>query len=343
MAFDPIARVPLDATGLSVTRLGLGGASIGGLFTAVSDESARSTIRHAWDLGIRYFDTAPLYGYGASERRFGAALAGEQRDAFVLSTKVGRLVRLPREIGPADEIDRQRAGDADDAFYVRSGDERLVFDYSADGVRRSIGESLERLGLDRIDIALIHDPDDHWQEALDGAYPALAQLRDEGVVRAIGAGMNQSEMLARFVRETDVDVVMVAGRYTILEQGALDELLPACLERGVAVLVAGVMNSGVTADPAEPGSRFNYEAAPATVVDRARRVAAVCDRHGVPLRAAAVQFPMAHPAVASLVAGVRTLAHLDEYPAFARLEIPAGLWQELRAERLLRADAPVPD
>jgi D-threo-aldose 1-dehydrogenase len=342
MAFDPVARVPLGATGLSVTRLGLGGASIGGLFTAVSDGNAAATIRRAWDLGIRYFDSAPLYGYGASERRFGAVLAGEQRDAFVLSTKVGRLVRLPSEIGPADEIDRQRDGDADDAFYVRSGDERLVFDYSADGVRHSIGESLERLGLDRIDIALIHDPDDHWQEALDGAYPALAQLRDEGVIRAIGAGMNQSEMLARFVRETDVDVVMVAGRYTILEQGALDELLPACLERGVAVLVAGVMNSGVTADPAAPGSRFNYEAAPPTVVDRARRVAAVCDRHGVPLRAAAVQFPMAHPAVASLVAGVRTIGHLDEYPAFARLEIPAALWQELRAERLLRADAPVP-
>jgi D-threo-aldose 1-dehydrogenase len=342
MPFDPVARLPLGRTGLTVTRLGFGGASIGGLFTAVTDDDAVATVRRAWDLGIRVFDTAPLYGYGDAERRIGDALRAEPRDAFVLSTKVGRLVRAPGEIRPDDELDRQLRGDTADAFYVRTGPERLVFDYSADGVRRSIDESLGRLGLDRIDIALIHDPDDHWQAALDGAYPALAKLRDEGVIRAVGAGMNQSEMLARFVRETDIDVVLLAGRYTLLEQGALDALLPACEERGVAVLVGGVMNSGVLANPGGTESRFNYERAPSAVVDRARRIGEVCEVHGVPLRAAAIQFPLAHPAVVSLVTGVRTVAHLEEYPAFARLEIPAALWEELRAEGLLRDDAPVP-
>jgi D-threo-aldose 1-dehydrogenase len=341
LAFDPVERVPLGRRGLEVTRLGFGGASIGGLYTAVTDAEAEAVVAHAWDLGIRLFDTAPLYGYGASERRIGAVLRAAPRDACVLSTKVGRLVRTPAAIGPEDEIDPQRSGGRDDAFYVRSGPDRLVFDYSADGVRRSIEESLERLGLDRIDIALIHDPDDHWPQAIDGAVPALVRLREEGIIRAVGAGMNQSEMLARFVRETDVDVVLVAGRYTILEQGALDELLPACAQRGVSVLVAGVMNSGLLAEPGA-ASRFNYVPAPEAVVDRARRIGAICDRHDVPLRAAAVQFPLAHPATASLITGVRSVAHLDEYPAFARLPIPAELWDHLRAEGLLRADAPVP-
>jgi D-threo-aldose 1-dehydrogenase len=341
VAFDPVAHVPLGRTGLSVTKLGFGGASIGGLFKAVTDDEAGATIRRAWDIGIRLFDTAPLYGYGASERRFGAALRGEHRDAYVLSTKVGRLVRMPSAIGADDELDRQRFDGRDDAFYVTTGPERMVFDYSAGGVRRSIEESMERLGLDRIDIALIHDPDDHWRAALGGAYPALARLREEGVIRAVGAGMNQSEMLTRFVRETDMDAILLAGRYTLLEQGALDELLPACEERGVAVLIGGVMNSGLLTDP-RAGSRFNYTPAPAEIVERARRIGEVCDRHGVPLRAAAIQFPLAHAVVASLVVGVRTVSHLDEYPAFARLAIPAALWDDLRAEGLLRLDAPTP-
>jgi D-threo-aldose 1-dehydrogenase len=341
MAFDPVERVPLGRTGLSVTRLGFGSASIGGLFTAVSDADARAVVRRAWDIGIRYFDTAPLYGYGAAERRIGDELRGEPRDTFVLSTKVGRLVRSPAQIQPDDDIDHQRFDGRDDAFYAGVGTARVVFDYSADGVRRSIEESLERLGLDRVDIALIHDPDDHWQAALEGAWPGLARLRDEGVIRAIGAGMNQTAMLTRFVRETDIDAVLVAGRYTILEQGALDDLLPACAERGVAVLIAGVMNSGVMADLAGQ-ARFNYTPAPADVVDRARRIAEVCARWDVPVRAAAIQFPMAHPAATSLVAGVRSVAHLDEYPAFAGFPIPAGLWDELRERRLLRSEAPIP-
>jgi D-threo-aldose 1-dehydrogenase len=335
MPFEPTERLPLGRTGLRVTRLGFGGASIGGLFSAVTDEDAVATVEHAWELGIRTFDVAPLYGFGAAERRMGVGLRGRPRDEFVLETKVGRLVQ------PLDAIPAGADVDDQDANYARAEPVGLVFDYSADGVRRSIEESLQRLGLDRIDIALIHDPDDHWETAIDGAWPALARMRDEGTIRAVGVGMNQSAMLARFAREGDFDVFLLAGRYTLLDQEALGELLPLCVERGVAVFVGGVMNSGVLADP-RPGSRFNYQPAPAAVVERARRLAAVCERHGVPLRAAAIQFPLAHPAVRSLIAGVRRIDHLDEYPELMRRPIPDDLWAELRAERLIAPEAPVP-
>jgi D-threo-aldose 1-dehydrogenase len=335
MPFEPTERLRIGRTGLDVTRLGFGGASIGGLFTAVRDEDATATVERAWDLGVRTFDVAPLYGLGAAERRMGRALAGKPRDDFVLSTKVGRLV-VPRDsIPPGADVDEQ------DANYPHRDPVGLVFDYSGDGVRRSIEASLERLGLDRIDIALIHDPDDHWEAAIDDAYPALARLRDEGVIRAVGAGMNQSAMLARFAREGDFDVFLLAGRYTLLDQEALAELLPLCVQRGVGILIGGAMNSGVLADP-RPGSRFNYVTAPDAVVERARRLAAVCARHDVPLRAAAIQFPLAHPAVRSLIAGVRRIDHLDEYPALMRRPIPADLWTELRAEGLIPDEAPVP-
>jgi len=335
MPFEPTERLRIGRTGLDVTRLGFGGASIGGLFTAVRDEDAIATVERAWDLGIRTFDVAPLYGLGAAERRMGRALAGRPRDEFVLSTKVGRLVVHRDSIQPGADVDEQ------DANYVHSDPVGLVFDYSGDGVRRSIEASLDRLGLDRIDIALIHDPDDHWEAAIGDAYPALARLRDEGVVRAVGAGMNQSAMLARFAREGDFDVFLLAGRYTLLDQEALTELLPLCVQRGISILVGGAMNSGVLADP-RPGSRFNYAPAPDAVVERARRLAAVCERHGVPLRAAAIQFPLAHPAVRSLIAGVRRIDHLDEYPELMRRPIPGDLWTELRAEGLIPDEAPVP-
>jgi D-threo-aldose 1-dehydrogenase len=335
MPFEPTDRLPIGRTGLNVTRLGFGGASIGGLFAAVGDEDAISTVGHAWDLGIRTFDVAPLYGFGAAERRMGRALASRPRDEYVLSTKVGRLV-LPRDaIVPGADVDEQ------DANYFHSDPVGLVFDFSADGVRRSIEASLERLGLDHIDIVLIHDPDDHWEAAIGEAYPALARLRDQGAIRAIGAGMNQSAMLARFAREGDFDVFLLAGRYTLLDQEALAELLPLCIDRGISILVGGVMNSGVLADP-RPGSRFNYVPAPHEVVERARRLATVCERHDVPLRAAAIQFPLAHPAVRSLVAGVRRIDHLDEYPELMRRPIPADLWAELRSEGLIPDEAPVP-
>jgi len=341
MPFEPTDRLPLGGTGLQVTRLGFGGASIGGLFEAVSDEDAVATVERAWELGIRTFDVAPLYGYGVAERRLGMGLAGRPRDEYVLSTKVGRLVRSIDAIGPGADIDRQELDGREDAFYPRTEPVRMVFDYTADGVRRSIEESLERLGVDHVDIALIHDPDDHWRAAIDEAWPALARLREEGTIRAVGAGMNQSAMLARFAREGDFDVFLVAGRYTVLDQEALAELLPLCVDRGIAVLIGGVMNSGILADP-RPGARFDYRPAPPAMVERARRIVAVCERHDVPVRAAAIQFPLAHPAVASLIAGVRRISHLEEYPALMRLPIPGGLWAELRDEGLIPVDAPVP-
>ncbi len=340
MPFEPTARVPLGRTGLQVTRLGFGGASIGGLFTQVPDEEAQATLEHAWDLGIRYFDTAPLYGYGLSERRIGAALLDRPRDAFVLSTKVGRLIR-PIDAIPADaDIDHQALDGREDAFYATTG-LRPVFDYSADGVRRSIEESLVRLGLERIDIAFIHDPDDHWRAAIEGAYPALHRLRADGVIGAIGAGMNQSAMLTRFAREGDFDVFLVAGRYTLLDQEAFGELLPLCVERGIAVVIGGAMNSGILAGPTT-ASRFDYRPADPALLKRARRLEAICARHGASLKAAAIQFPLAHPAVASLVAGVRRVTHLDDYPAMMRRPIDPDLWAELRVEGLIPADAPTP-
>ena len=341
MPYEPFERSRLGRSDVEITRLGFGAAPIAGLFAAVDDDQAARTIGRAWELGIRYFDVAPLYGYGTGERRLGSVLRRFPRDSYVVSTKVGRLVREADRVPPGADRDRQALGDRDDAFYADTGGRRIVFDYTADGVRRSIDESLERLGTDRIDLALIHDPDDHWQVAIDEAYPALHRLREQGVVGAIGAGMNQSAMLARFAREAELDAFLVAGRYTLLDQEALPELLPLCLERGISVLIGGAMNSGVLADP-RPGATFDYGPASAGMVDRARRLAEICDRHGVPLRAAAMQFPLAHPAVAGLIAGVRRVEHLDEYPAFMRRLIPTALWDDLRAEGLIAADAPTP-
>lgn len=341
MPFDPFQSIPLGRTSLEVTRLAFGGGSIGGLFEAVAADDAVRMVEHAWSIGVRYFDVAPLYGYGSAERAMGAVLARRPRDAFVLSTKVGRLVREAGKVQPGDEVDLQALGNQHDAYYPGTDRRKVVFDFSADGVRRSVEASLERLGLDRVDILYIHDPDNHWQVALDEAYPALERLRAEGVVAAIGAGMNQAAMLARFARETDMDVFLVANRYTLLDQGALTELLPVCLARGIAVLIGGVMNSGVLVDP-RPGSRFDYGPAPDAVIERARSIGAVCDRHGVSRRAAAIQFPLAHPAVTGLIAGVRTPAHLDDYPTSMRMAIPSALWDELRAKGLIAAAAPTP-
>jgi D-threo-aldose 1-dehydrogenase len=218
---------------------------------------------------------------------------------------------------------------------------KRVWDLSRDGVRRSLEESLERLGLDRVDVALVHDPDNHEREAAEQALPALVELRDQGMVRAIGAGMNQAEMLTRFVRELDLDLVLMAGRYSLLDQGALAELLPACVERGVAVVIGGVFNSGLLADP-RPGATFDYAPAPPELVERAGRLQAVCARHGVPLRAAALAFPFGHPAVASVLVGARTAAEVQDAVAMVDRPVPAELWAELVAEGLLPGQVPVP-
>jgi D-threo-aldose 1-dehydrogenase len=342
MSYEPFEPVSLGRRGPTVTRLGFGTAEIGGLYRAVSDEAAAEVLAHAWNAGIRYFDTAPLYGYGNAERRLGAALRDAASTDVVLSTKVGRLIVPRDEVPPGADVDRQARDGVEDAYYRGTPPARVVFDYSGDGVRRSIEASLRRLSRDSVDMLLIHDPDDHWRAAIQEAYPALHRLREEGVVKAIGAGMNQSAMLARFAREGDFDAFLLAGRYTLLDQEALAELLPTCQERGVAILIGGVMNSGLLADP-KPGVPFNYDTAPSELVGRAQRLAEVCRRHGVPLRAAAIQFPLAHPAVRALVTGVRTIEHLDDYPRFMRLPIPDDLWAELRAEGLLPPEAPVPE
>ena len=316
--------LPLRRLGRSpvlVTELSFGAAAIGNLFTEVSDDDARAAVDAAWDGGIRTFDTAPHYGLGLSERRLGAALRHRPRDEYVISTKVGRLLE-PAEAGEPAGLDP--AGFAVPARYVRR------FDFSADGVRRSLAASLDRLGLDRVDIALIHDPDSHGAQALGEAYPALERLRAEGVVRAIGVGMNQAEMLTRFVTETDIDVVLMAGRYTLLDQSAAVALLPAAERRGVSVIAGGVFNSGLLAAPA-PGATYDYRKAPDSLVARALRLEKICAEYGVPLRAAAARFPLTHPAVASVLIGARSAAEITDAVRQRALDIPAALWEALTA------------
>lgn len=325
---DLPTRAQLGRTGLTVTRSGLGTAPIGGLFTEVSDAAAHETVDRAYEAGLRFFDTAPLYGHGLAERRLGRALASRLRDDFVVATKVGRLLRGDVHLGY-------------DTMFRGAPPVNPVFDFSYDGVIRSVEESLGRLGLDRIDVLHIHDPDEHYEEALRGAFAALARLRDEGVIRAVGAGMNQVEPLERFAVEADFDCFLVAGRYTLLDQSAALRLLPLCSERRISVIVGGVYNSGILANPV-PGATFDYQPAPRHWLERAKKLAAVCKRHSVPLMAAALQFPLAHPAVATLLVGARSAAELDESLGHLSFAIPPELWADLKDERLLPEDAVVP-
>jgi D-threo-aldose 1-dehydrogenase len=319
MITAPLRTRRLGRSRLRVTELAFGGAAIGNLFTEVDEETARAAIDAAWDGGIRTFDTAPHYGLGLSERRLGDALRHRPRQEYVISTKVGRLLQpVPAPHGRDPE-----------GFAVPAAQAR-VFDFSADGVRRSLEASLGRLGLDRVDIALIHDPDEHGEQAFREAYPALERLRAEGVVRAIGAGMNQAGMLTRFVADTDIDVVLIAGRFTLLDQSAAETLLPLALERGVAVLAGGVFNSGLLAAPAA-GSHFDYREAPAALVGRALELEAACGRYGVPLRAAAARFPLRHPAVASVLIGARSAAEIRDAIALRELDMPTAMWDALAA------------
>jgi D-threo-aldose 1-dehydrogenase len=329
MSMD-VPTVALGRGGLRVSALALGTAPLGNLFAPVAEEDAAATVGSALEAGLTYVDTAPHYGLGLAERRLGRLLAGVPRDRFVVSTKVGRLVR---PLAPGETADPEGFADSPPA--------RRVWDLSGDGVRRSLEESLERLGLDRVDILLLHDPDDHEREAYEQAFPALIELRDQGVVTAIGAGMNQAEMLTRFVRDLDIDVVLVAGRYSLLDQRALAELLPTCAARGTAVVVGGVFNSGLLADP-RPGATFDYAPAPPELVDRAARLAEVCARHGTPLRAAALAFPFGHPAVTSVLVGARSAAEVKDAVACFEWPVPGELWAELVATGLLPADVPTP-
>jgi D-threo-aldose 1-dehydrogenase len=324
-----MAERPLGRGGLTVGALSFGTAPIGNLGRVVEEDEWRGALDAAWEAGVRYYDTAPHYGLGLAERRLAEGLDG--RDGFVVSTKVGRLLAP----GAGDTMD-------DEGFAVPATSVR-VRDYSRDGVLASLESSLERLGLDRVDVLLVHDPDDYYREALDGAFPALEELRSQGVIASYGAGMNQAEMLADFVRETDLDVVMLAGRYTLLEQGALDDLLPECQARGVSVIAAGVFNSGLLArERPRAGATYNYAPAPAELLARVHRIADVLERHGTSLPVAAAQFPLAHPVVATVCLGARSAAQVRRNAALFETPVPAAAWDALVSEGLLRDDAETP-
>ena len=307
-------------TALHVPSIGLGTAPLGAPTAQPEpDPQALATVQVAFDAGLRFVDTAPFYGAGRSERLLGAALRDVPRDSYVLATKVGRLV-VPGEGGPA----------------------HTVFNWTRDGILRSIDESLTRLGLDRIDLLHLHDPDTAYHDALEVAFPVLAQLRDEGVIQAVGAGMNQWEMLLDFARHGAFDCFLLAGRYTLLEQSAAREFLPYCQAHGISVFLGGIYNSGILATGPRPGATYNYAAAPAEVLARVSRIEAVCTRHGVPLRVAATQFPLAHPAVTALLVGARSPDEVQAAIAALQVPIPPELWQELRMEGLLEEGVPVP-
>ena len=319
-------------SGVTTTRLVLGTGPLGNMWTAVTDDEAVAAVDAAWDAGVRAFDTAPHYGIGVAERRLGAALRDRPREELTLSTKVGRLLR------PVDA-----PGDAHDGDFRVPRTHERVWDFSADGVRRSLEESLDRLGLDRVDVVLLHDPDaledgrDHMDAAIDEAFPALAALRDSGVVRAIGAGLNRPGPMARLVRETDLDVVLLAGRYTLLDQSGADEVFPLCAERGVPVLAAAPFNSGLLAQD-DPGAAGTYDYAPPAddVLGRARRIAAVCREHGVELPQAALHLPLRHPAVAALVVGLQTADQVRAAVDRLARPVPDELWTDLEDRGLLR-------
>jgi D-threo-aldose 1-dehydrogenase len=300
----------------SAEQFVLGCAQLGGLYRPLDDGTAQQTLEAAWEAGIRHFDTAPHYGAGLSERRVGAFLRQLPRGSYTLSTKVGRLL-----------VDTDEDTEGVDGFYG-ADPKRRVLDYSGPGVRRSIEESLDRLGLDRIDTIFIHDPDDHMDQAIGQAYPELHRMRAEGLLAHIGAGMNAVAPLIRLVRETEADTIMLAGRYTLLDREAEPDLLPLCAERRVSVVVAGVYNSGLLAAP-QPGATYNYAEAPPELVAQALRLQEICAAHGVPLRAAAMQFALAPPAVTAVAVGCRTAEQVRDNLDMLTHPVPAQLWDDL--------------
>jgi D-threo-aldose 1-dehydrogenase len=323
--------------------LGFGGAPLGNLFAAIADEAATDLVHHAFDRGIRYFDTAPHYGNGLSEHRMGAALRALSRDDYVLSTKVGRLLIADRN------APREQNGYVDVLPFVQR------WDYSADATLRSIEDSLQRLGLARIDYVFIHDvardahgdaQPERFREAMDGAVPALARLKAERVIAGFGLGVNDWQVCVDALAHADMDILLLAGRYTLLDQTALPQLLPLCVDRGTRVVLGGPFNSGILATGTRPPNGrpvyFNYAPATTEVLARARAIEAVCEAHRVPLKAAALQFPAAHPAISCVLAGARSTAELDENVALASAPIADAFWRDLRAQRLVDEAAPLP-
>jgi len=336
----PDAPRTMPRTGLCVTAMGFGGAPIGNFLKPISEETVKALIDRAWDAGLRMFDTAPGYGHGLSELRMGHYLRWRPRQEFVLSTKVGRVLEAaPRKyIAFAPWVDGA-------AFKFR-------YDYSYDGTMRAFEDSLQRLGLERIDIALIHDCDVfihgpelqkvYFKQAIEGAYKALDKLRSEGVVKAIGFGVNDTEVMLAAMQQTDSDVLLCSNRYTLLEQGSLDELLPLMAKRNASIIIGGGFNGGILATGAVPGAKYFYAPAPEPILARVRKMEAVCARHKVPLAAAAMQFVLAHPVVATHTPGSRTVAQLAQLLEWNDLPIPGEFWAEMKQEGLIRADAPVP-
>ncbi len=327
----------LPRSGLQLTALGLGCSQLGGLYRPMSFADATALVEAAWSVGLRYFDTAPYYGYTLSERRVGHALATRERDAFTLSSKAGRLMRPDASVRPGDD------GWAEPLAF------RPVFDYSYGGIMRSYEDSQQRLGNPRIDILYVHDigvmthgerHTHYWDQLVaGGGFRALAELRASGEVRAIGLGVNEWEVAVDAMNEAALDAILLAGRYTLLEQTALEPLLDVCARVGTAIVVGGVFNSGVLAG----NGRFNYADAPAEVVEKVRRLSELCERFAVPLPAAALQFPFAHPAVVSCVVGARSIAQLQQNIVWLEQRVPASFWAALSNEGLIAANAPVPE
>ena len=330
---DPFELKRIGATDISVTRLGFGGASMGNMYTVAHDDTAAEAIRTAYAAGIRYFDTAPMYGFGKSEHLYGSVLKDRPRDSFVLSTKVGRLIAAG-EPGPESE----------ETPFVEINNVHSIFDYSRDGVLRSLDDSRKRLGIDRIDIVYIHDPDvnDAFKQALDEAFPALAELKRQGIIGAIGAGMNVADMLCDFARHADFDCFLLAGRYTLLDQIALKELLPLCQKKNISIVIGGAYNSGILATGPVKGAYYNYAPAPPEILEKTRKIQQVCARYEVPMKAAALQFPFGHPTVVSNIPGVKTKERFEENLSLLSHPIPADFWEALKTENLLAAEAPIP-
>ncbi|MEJ8846981.1 aldo/keto reductase [Variovorax rhizosphaerae] len=336
---NPTQKRKLGRVDLDVTAFGFGTAPVGNIFRAIPEAESDAMFGAAWDAGVRYFDTAPMYGHGLSELRTGQSLRWKNRDDFVLSSKVGRVLK------PA------RRSDIKFAPWVDAAPFTMHFDYSYDGTMRSFEDSLQRLGLERMDICFIHDIDVFtrgtdqpavFKQAMDGCWKALEKLRSEGVVKAIGVGVNEWQVCHEALRQRDFDCFLLAGRYTLLEQDALDEFLPLCEQRGAAVVVGGGFNSGILATGAKPGAKYNYAPAPAAIMKRVADIEEVCAQYQVPLPAVALQFVVAHPAIPSFIAGTRTVEQLEQNLRWFSHPIPPELWRDLKRKGLLREDAPVP-
>jgi len=327
---NPLQKRSLGSTGLEVTSLGLGCTSLGGLYTDMSVEQAVEVVDHSLALGLNLFDTAPFYGSGKSEERLGKALKKIPREDFILATKVGRT------LVPTLGDDRGKK------IFVNPLPYQPVFDFSYDGIMRSFTDSLTRLQTDRIDILHIHDPDDHYQQAIESAYPVLDALRSQGVIRAVSVGMKQWEMLVKFAHEGDFDCFLLAGRYTLLDQSAMLELFPLCIKKNISIILGGTYNSGILATGAHPGAKYDYNDASVEMLQRVRQIELVCDRHQVSLKAAACQFALAHPAVTAIIPGSATLKQVQENFNLLQQEIPDDFWTELQITGLIHPEAPVP-